>query len=256
MKTNNDPSLVKLVFLVSFIFAFGSIQAKEGELLAEYIRVWSVVKYYSPFEVDSKPNLDSVFQQQVKIIFAKKTVIAFNRQIRKMLKYSSGMLIAGVQPETDLLRIEKIDSINCWLYTDSILSEENRAKLIQLIHLRRDTVSPFFKSSSTFNVLLTNEKRYLAAFPPIEIRLLAVAHYWSVINFFFPYKSLIEYNWDRIPSLYCEQILTNKNELDFHQTLRRLTTEIRDGHGSLQSLIIDKKYGFFQLPCEVANIQD
>jgi carboxyl-terminal processing protease len=256
MKTIKYLLVKSLIIILLILKSISPIQAVEVNYAAQYIKVWSLVKYYSPYQVDSKPNLDSVFQKHLKFILAKKSEVTFNRQVRLLLSYSNRLLIASANSESDPLRIEKIDSINGWIFSNPLLSDENKNRLIKLIHLKRDSISPFFRSGPARNVLFTNESRYLESYPVVEIRLIALAHYWSAVNYFFPYKDLIKCNWDSVLDCYCNEIIASKNDLEFHQSLLRLVTEIKDGHGLLDSFIIDKYYGYFQLPFEVSYIDD
>jgi carboxyl-terminal processing protease len=248
--------LIKYALFLLVLFPFLPVQAGEVTFASQYIKVWSLVKYYTPWVVESKPNLDSVFQKNMNTILEKNSERALNRSISSLVKYANSLLIADAKPETDPIKISKIDSINAWVFSDSILSIENKDKLIQIIHLRRDSGSPFYRRGLSRNIKLTNEMRYLKTFPPVEIRLIALAHYWGVINYFFPYKNLIPENWDKVLNDYCIEIVANRNELEFNHSLQRLINQIKDGHGSFASHTIDKYYGYYQLPCEVSYINE
>ena len=72
-------------------------------------------------------------------------------------------------------------------------------------------------------------------FPNVEYRMLALFRYWSVVNYFFPYKHLIGDSWNTVLTRYIPKFEANKDVLDYQLTVRELVTEMHDSHGVLRN---------------------
>jgi hypothetical protein len=71
-------------------------------------------------------------------------------------------------------------------------------------------------------------------FPSFEYRLLALFRYWNTIEHFFPYKHLLDRPWAGVLPRYIPRLAANRDAADYQQTVRELTAEIQDSHGTLR----------------------
>ena len=84
-------------------------------------------------------------------------------------------------------------------------------------------------------------------FPNAEYRLLALFRYWTVVNYFFPYKHLIGDSWETVLQRYIPKFEANANAADYQLTVRELVTEMRDSHGGVRNAnAASEKLGTFQ----------
>lgn len=72
-------------------------------------------------------------------------------------------------------------------------------------------------------------------FPSAEYRLLALFRYWAVVNYFYPYKHLIEDTWATVLPRYIPKFEANRDAADYQLTVRELVTEMHDSHGGVQN---------------------
>jgi len=231
--------------------------ANNENFCSEYIRIWGLVKYYSPYRTNPIPNLDSVFQQDIKNILNRNNKKVFNNAIKNLLEYSSKYISSTDTHDYTFTNTTQIDSVNRWIFKDKNISNINRNFLILLTHKRRDLGNPFVKNDpDNYSAVFTNEKRFLSPFPSVEIRLLALARYWNAINYFFPHKSLLKVDWNTVLDTFKNELIACKDESEFHLIILRLASLLGDGHGSVHSYQIEKHYGFYQLPCEVSYINN
>ena len=87
------------------------------------------------------------------------------------------------------------------------------------------------------------------SFPPTEYRLLGLFRFWNVINYFFPYKSLIDKPWDSVLPRYIPKFEANMDQADYQFTVRELVAEIQDSHGGVRNAnAANEKIGMFQPP--------
>lgn len=69
------------------------------------------------------------------------------------------------------------------------------------------------------------------SFPSEEYRLLALFRLWNVINYFFPYKHLIDTPWNTVLTDFIPRFLENKSALDYEMTVAEMVARIQDSHG-------------------------
>jgi len=64
-------------------------------------------------------------------------------------------------------------------------------------------------------------------------RFLALFRYWNLIEYFFPYKNLIEKSWDGILNEYIPRMIACNDELAYKLTILSLIGEIHDTHANI-----------------------
>jgi hypothetical protein len=72
-------------------------------------------------------------------------------------------------------------------------------------------------------------------YPTEEKRLLALFRYWNMINYFYPYKYIMDQDWDTTLVEFIPKIIGAENALAFTLACRELTTRINDTHAYFYS---------------------
>lgn len=93
------------------------------------------------------------------------------------------------------------------------------------------------KTAATLTPLVGQKEKTYAEmeFPSAEYRLLALFRYWNVINYFYPYKHLIEDTWATVLPRYIPKFEADKDAAEYQLTVRELVTEMHDSHGNVQN---------------------
>lgn len=91
--------------------------------------------------------------------------------------------------------------------------------------------------------------------PSSEYRLLALFRFWNVIEYFFPYKHLIDSPWDSVLPEMIPQFEAANDSLAYHLAVARLATRIQDTHGFVNSKVLADYIGTGRPPLEVKSIQ-
>jgi hypothetical protein len=94
------------------------------------------------------------------------------------------------------------------------------------------------------------------AFPPLEYRLLAAFRIWTVINYFFPYKDLIEEDWDGVLAEFIPRMEQADSALSYHLAVTEMVTHIHDSHGDVWSPVLEQHFGSARPPIRVQIIED
>ena len=90
-----------------------------------------------------------------------------------------------------------------------------------------------------------------------EHRLLALFRYWNIINYFYPYKNIIDQNWDSTLVEFIPKIINAVNAKSFHLSFLELTTRINDSHAYTNSHeIANAIRGYYFLPFTLKFIED
>jgi C-terminal processing protease CtpA/Prc len=93
------------------------------------------------------------------------------------------------------------------------------------------------------------------AYPSLEYRLLALFRFWNVIEYFYPYKHLIDTPWDSVLPDMIPEFEAAADAQQYHLTAARLATRIQDTHGFVSSKILMEYFGTARPPLEVKTIQ-
>jgi C-terminal processing protease CtpA/Prc len=79
--------------------------------------------------------------------------------------------------------------------------------------------------------------------PPLEYRLLAAFRIWTAINYFFPYKDLMEEDWDGVLEEFIPRIEQADSALSYHLAVAEMITHIHDLHGEVYSPVLEQYFG-------------
>ncbi len=93
------------------------------------------------------------------------------------------------------------------------------------------------------------------AYPSREYRLLALFRFWNVIEYFFPYKHLIDRPWDSVLPDMIPEFEAAADAQHYHLTVARLAARIQDTHGYVSSKILAEYFGVARPPVEVKTIE-
>jgi C-terminal processing protease CtpA/Prc len=121
----------------------------------------------------------------------------------------------------------------------------------------QNSLKPATKTTKATGYLRsTNEKDYLdAGFPSKEMRMLSLFKFWNVIQYFYPYKSLVEKNWDEILFEFIPKLEKSKSALEYHITIAELVANCCDSHASCSSQLLTNHIGTHVPPMEIKTIE-
>ena len=117
------------------------------------------------------------------------------------------------------------------------------------IKLVQGVGNPEFKNESSYPSM---------SYPDDGFRLLSLFRYWNMINYFFPYKYLMDKDWNLSLNEYIPVFLEAKNELEYEMAALRIIGDIQDTHANLSRGAdeIDKWKGVNYPPVHVRFIEN
>jgi len=146
-----------------------------------------------------------------------------------------------------------------WM-SDSAISDDLRAKL-QYIQKNRHQGDHYYIEMSPYvgNPDFVNEEPYAdMPYPDDGFRLLAVYRYWNMINYFFPYKHLMDKDWNTCLGEYIPKFLNASNELEYELAALQMIGDIKDTHANLWGGKdkIEEQRGEYYPPVHVKFVED
>ena len=84
------------------------------------------------------------------------------------------------------------------------------------------------------NPVFENERPYPEPkYPDAGYRLLALFRFWNVIEYWFPYRDVIDEDWDGVLAEFIPRVMAATNENEYVLTMVALVSRIDDGHASV-----------------------
>ncbi|WBV61909.1 S41 family peptidase [Chryseobacterium camelliae] len=191
--------------------------------------IWGYLKYYHPKVAEGEYNWDyELFRIYPKIAGA--TTDQRDKILSEWIK-KLGAYQTTATPEEKHVKIQPdLD----WI-TNSGFSKELTAQLLQLKNAKRPKVNyyvDFF--SGVGNPDFKNENPYdKMSYPDEGFRLLSLYRYWNIIQYYFPYKNLIEEDWKVVLSEFIPRFINAKNETEYTLASLEIIGRIHDTHAGI-----------------------
>lgn len=229
-------TLLFLVVLSQTIFS----QAKltETQKLAATCKVWGYLKYYHPVVASGKTDWDKqlfeVLPQIEKTQTNEEFTIVIEKWIDALGEVTSNKPLA-LDPNTDFFT-KNLDLD--WTQKNKLFSKKLSQKL-QFITENRFQGKNHYVSLQGAPIPLefTNE----VAYPDFQwtdknLRLLALFRYWNYVEYFFPYKYMMDQKWDNALIEILPHIYVPDSEKDFLLAMRELSIKLNDTHAATVNL--------------------
>lgn len=218
-------------------------------------RVWGFLKYYHPEIAKGNYNWDyELFRFLPKYMEAKndnegdKLIINWIEsfgQLEKCSKCKRTDEKALLKP--DLTWIDNEEEV---LKNKLVSVYNNRSQgKHYYIGMVQGVGNPDFKNEDAYSKM---------SYPDDGFRLLALYRYWNMINYFFPYKHLMDKDWNTTLNEYIPQFINAKNELEYEMAAIQVIGDIQDTHANLWGGAdkIDKWKGVNYPPVHVRFIEN
>ncbi len=225
---------------------------KNLELLG---RVWGFLKYHHPEIAKGNYNWDyELFRFLPKYISVqnntKRNMLLIDwidalGKIKKCRTCKRTGKRVFIKPDLEWIHDQEAELKNKLLFVYNNRSQGEQ----YYIRMAPDVGNPIFRNEHSSSNM---------PYPDDGFRLLALYRYWNMINYFFPYKYLMDENWNKKLSEYIPQFLKAKNELEYELAVLQIIGEVQDTHANLWSggNKIDEWKGVNYPPVHVRFIED
>ena len=93
-------------------------------------------------------------------------------------------------------------------------------------------------------------------YPSLEYRLLAAFRIWNIVYYFYPYKNLMEEDWDVVLRQFIPKFEQSKNALEYSLTVAEMMTHIHDSHAFVSGDVLNEYFGTGYPPIRVRLIEN
>jgi C-terminal processing protease CtpA/Prc len=208
----------------------------ESETIIQHLyvlgKVWGFLKYYHPNVAKGKFNWDAeLFKFLPKVLestTSKERDVVLTEWIDNLGTFEEGK---NQKPGKDVIMEPDL----VWI-SELNLEESLSSKLSKLIHAKRPNEQQYVKLAEYVKNPIFNEEAYDSMnYDNDGYNLLALYRYWNIIEYFFPYKNLIEEDWDAVLQEFIPKYLASSTELDYKLASLELIGRVHDSHANMYS---------------------
>jgi C-terminal processing protease CtpA/Prc len=221
-------------------------------------KVWGYVKYFHSATANCSINLDSILIQKLPFIETAAGNTEFNQILLDLIN-SPG------EPALPTIHLPVVpDSLKYNLNLDWFHDEVFSQPVKDALDTIRSRFRPrphclvgvaFYNGNPTFdNDILYNSNNVL--YPEESLRILALFRYWNVINYFYPYKNILDQDWDGTLTEILPLVTEAPTATEYNLALLVLAKRINDSHAFTTGGMLTPFFGTFFPRFTAASIQN
>lgn len=233
-----------------------SIDKSQIENLKSLGLIWGFLKYYHPNIANGEYNWDyELFRILPKVLNSdnsKNRDTVLIKWINSFGEFSQGkeavIKSSEVKIEPDLVWI-KNSNFSAELTTLLLkVKNANRPKEHYYIGLQSGVGNPDFKNENAYSSM---------KYPDAGFRLLTLYRYWNIIQYYFPYKNLIEEDWKNVLEEFIPKFIEAKNETEYTLTVLELIGRVHDTHANIWggNQVLNNHFGLRYASVELTFIE-
>ncbi|WP_316735841.1 S41 family peptidase [Pedobacter aquatilis] len=235
------------------------INANNVANLAIVGQVWGFLKYHHPYAGSGDVNWDGELFKILASALKCKNISELNNSLEA---YIDSLPMVRKCDNCKMPTSSKVLMFPDYgdLFTGKILTKSLSDKLRYIQQNRGSKDNYWVKKESSIGVpLFVNEKSYdEMLFPDTGYRLLALFRYWSIINYFSPYRNITEYDWNQVLKNFIPQFIAAKDTKEYTLTTLRLIATIRDTHANISNYnpTLESIKGKYRIPFRADFVED
>lgn len=194
--------------------------------------VWGFVKYYHPVIAKGESNWDyELFRRLPELLNAT------NNKERDKIIYkwieSLGEFEFAEENSVPARNVKLSPDLN-WLDTTDF-DKDLKELLLKIKNSKKGNEHYYIEMDPNVGKpIFSNERPYTEMkYPDAGFRLLSLYRYWNMIQYFFPYKHLIEEDWKDVLSEFIPKYVNASNELEYKLASLELIGRIHDTHANI-----------------------
>ncbi|WP_252627758.1 S41 family peptidase [Aliidiomarina quisquiliarum] len=221
----------KLASLDPVDIAWSELSRQSAEQLAELIKVWGFIKYFHPNVAGGQYDWDLSFIESLHLLLEKNDL---SQALTTLLETAGTPSYPTEELHTPTHQILELNASD-WHAAQETYGDVIAEALQQLAMNRyKFGESRYAFADSMGLTTYAAENKIDAAGFEHELRLLALARLWNVIEYWFPYQQQLEGSWHAHLPTYIEKISQANTQADFHFVMQSLTSQLNDGHAELR----------------------
>jgi len=194
--------------------------------------IWGFLKYYHPNIAKGDYNWDyQLFRLLPKLLNSKNKTDRDEilvKWIDSLGNFSEGI---GTTVKSSEIKLEPdLDWIKNSNFSDKLttlllkVKNADRPKEHYYIGLQPGVGNPDFKNENAYPSM---------KYPDAGFRLLTLYRYWNIIQYYFPYKNLIEEDWKKVLEEFIPKLINANNETNYTLAVLELIGRVHDTHANI-----------------------
>lgn len=227
----------KFILTILLLFAINSYSQNLDKLslnskLSDLSKSWGILKYHHPGIASGTVNWDSCLLFSIKKVLNDSSTNIQN-EIKNLI-----LIAEKNQPPTSKNNIsKKISTNDSFFKSNYFLTINDTIKQFLEKTIKGDHAPKNYYMQRKWDLLdFSFEKNYTDQLPDVEYRLLGLFRFWNIIEFFYPYKNLMDSDWDQLLLKYIPLFQQCKNREEYFWIVSEFLTKLDDGH----ALVFDK----------------
>jgi len=221
-------------------------------------KLWGFLKYYHPAIANGDYNWDyELFRILPKILQVE------NKDERNEVLFGWVSKLGEVKVSNPELLNDSLIKLKPDLHwiSNSQFGKKLVNQLMQIKDAKHSSKHYYIASiPNVGNPQFANEKSYssIPVKTDIGFRLLALYRYWNIIQYYFPYKYLIEDDWNDVLPEYIPKFVKTTSDLEYKLCVLSLIARIHDTHANIwgNDPVLQAYKGKYYAPLTVKFIED
>ena len=238
--------------------SFDALTDLQRQGLFRLCKVWGLVKYRHPSIANGDINWDyELYRIMSEILGAESNL----EQDAHMADWLGQFPIAAPErssqaPQGDL----KLEAPTGWVDAPDQLSDDLSQYLNDILNV--STAAEHHQlafAPGVGNPMFQNEAPVREMqFTDAGARMLALFRYWNMIEYFFPYRHLMDMNWDDVLIDFIPKMAAADDELRYKLTLLELIGKVQDTHANIWQSheVLSEFWGLNHIPVRLQHIED
>jgi C-terminal processing protease CtpA/Prc len=217
-------------------------------------KVWGFAKYYHPAVAQGKFNLDAELLRLLPKVLAAPGQAACSQLLGEWLTSLGPVPLCPTCSSLSSTGSVRQQPPLDWLTDKKVVGPELSRQLVELHQNRNQGPSYYVAPRSAEDSIpkFVHEEVYSQPYPEEELRLLALFRLWNNIQYFYPYKYLLDKPWDEVLPTYIPRFLAASDGLAYRLTVQELTCRLADAHCQITpDTILTRYYGRYRVPVRV-----
>ncbi len=219
--------------------------------------IWGFLKYYHPNIAKGEFNWDFELFRFLPIFLRVENQNSRDDSLVKWIK-NLGLFPEGkkIKIKSSVIKLEPdLDWINNSSFSTELKNVLNKVKYSKknrepyYIGLEPGISNPIFKNENAYSSI---------KYPDAGFRLLTLYRYWNIIQYFFPYKNLIEEDWKNVLLEFIPKIINTNDATEYMLVVLELIGRVHDTHANIwgPNKVLDTYFGLNNAPLECVFIDN
>jgi len=202
-----------------------NLSTKEVNRIAYLCKLWGALKHFSSNtsieSYDWNSTLLECIEQNPKFY---KDSISFTNILQVLLK--------GLPPINSNNNQVECTGKFYWIADSSILDQLTIKRINLVINNQQKVINNQFNEFINDRIDLDHENKFFSKLEDFSIssKLVALFRYWNIIQYYYPYKELMDFSWDQTLLDFIPEFIKVKTQKEIEYAFLQLFCRINDGH--------------------------